>query len=91
MPILPSKECTTTDFAAKVLSEEQICVGKTGFCTADSGGPLMLTENDDHQHWFLEGVMSSGYGCSTENYPGVYTRVTQYIEWILDILVEKTP
>ena len=44
-------------------------------CQGDSGGPLVC---DD----FLVGVTSFGKGCG--DYPGVYTRVSAFYEWIWD-------
>ena len=40
----------------------------------------MVFENNT---WYLAGIVSIGpEHCATEGRPGVYTRVSQYIEWI---------
>ena len=46
-------------------------------CQADSGGPL-FTRNP----FTLVGIVSWGEGCGDPGYPGVYTRVSEYIDFI---------
>ncbi|XP_043224261.1 venom protease-like [Amphibalanus amphitrite] len=53
-------------------------------CRGDSGGPLMVRlENDTYQ---LVGVVSTGVGCGNPEFPGLYTKVSAYIDWILSQL-----
>lgn len=44
-------------------------------CQGDSGGPLTVDKT-------LVGIISWGEGCAQENYPGVYTKVQNYDDWI---------
>ncbi|CAF2847435.1 unnamed protein product [Rotaria sp. Silwood2] len=48
-------------------------------CQGDSGGPLMIFSNGQ---WILVGITSYGISCALADYPGVYTRVSYYIDWI---------
>lgn len=45
----------------------------------DSGGPMVSKQNS---RWIQSGVVSFGIGCALPNFPGVYTRVSQYQTWI---------
>ncbi|KAJ8982907.1 hypothetical protein NQ317_004561 [Molorchus minor] len=53
-------------------------VSQLNICLGDSGSPLMV---DGVQ----VGIASFGsdFGCES-GFPGVYTRVTSYIDWILE-------
>ncbi|XP_039753579.1 serine protease persephone-like [Pararge aegeria] len=64
--------------------DAQICAGDPmglrDTCQGDSGGPLQgLTSNDGHYR--LVAVTSFGRGCGSP-VPGVYTRVSRYLDWI---------
>ena len=48
----------------------------------DSGGPLVVPKSTDDSTAIVFGIVSFAYGCAAPNYPGVYTRVTQYVTWI---------
>ncbi|CAO1418068.1 unnamed protein product [Diamesa hyperborea] len=69
--------------------ETQICITNTQFadaCTGDSGGPLSYKHNKLH---YIAGVVSYGNSCGG-NLPGIYTRVSSYIDWIEDIVWPQT-
>lgn len=60
-----------------------LCAGTAGStidaCSGDSGGPLAVQENGV---WILAGITSWGNECALPDYPGLYTRVTTYVDWI---------
>lgn len=49
----------------------------------------MMLEIDDHLS--LAGVVSFGNDCATKNYPGVYTKVSKYYDWIVGHMDEQLP
>ena len=65
------------------IAESQLCAGgifAEDSCDGDSGGPLMAQNRG--KVWAIEGVVSFGNRCGLENWPAVYTRVTNYEDWI---------
>lgn len=56
-------------------------------CKGDSGGPLLVQSGTGSpKRWYVYGIVSFGYKCATADYPGVYTRVNHYLDWIGSLL-----
>nr|XP_022904922.1 venom protease-like [Onthophagus taurus] len=89
VPVISNEECRMTNYSTKMISDNMMCAGypKTGqkdSCQGDSGGPLITKRQDGSSMFELIGVVSWGNGCARPGYPGVYTRVTRYLDWILE-------
>ena len=48
-------------------------------CQGDSGGPLLVNSNNE---WYQVGVVSFGSVCAEAGAPGVYARVSKFIDWV---------
>jgi len=78
VPIVDTEKCAEGyRLQNLVLSGEQICAGEPGkdSCQGDSGGPLSA---DGAQR----GIVSWGFSCADERWPGVYTDLSEYLDWI---------
>ena len=66
-------------YKRNVANTGKFCAGgKVDACQEDSGGPLVCKLDDNRYH--LIGIVSSGKGCGV--YPGLYTDVSRYLDWI---------
>jgi len=67
-------------------SQKQICVGredsKRDLCQGDHGSGLFQKQKYDVDRWIQTGIGSYGCEHASQGYPGVYTRVSAYYDWI---------
>lgn len=80
IPIITKELCSEAYQRYGGLPDGQICAAYYGeggkdACQGDSGGPLAIDGR-------LAGVVSWGNGCAQAYYPGAYTEVAYYREWI---------
>ncbi|XP_058475601.1 coagulation factor VII [Solea solea] len=83
LPRVPLQECRL--HTGLNITRNMLCAGyRTGHqdaCEGDSGGPLVTRYK---KTWFLTGVVSWGKGCANQNMYGVYTKVSNFLDWIRD-------
>jgi secreted trypsin-like serine protease len=78
VPIVDFEVCKSSYSSENInLYKNKICAGIAGkdSCQGDSGGPLVCSGT-------LTGLVSFGIDCAHENFPGVYTDVAKYLNWI---------
>uniref|UniRef100_A0A8B9T8R3 Vitamin K-dependent protein C n=1 Tax=Anas platyrhynchos TaxID=8839 RepID=A0A8B9T8R3_ANAPL len=90
IPMVPRNECAQV--MRHTISDNMLCAGTLGdrkdACIGDSGGPMITKYKDT---WFLVGLVSWGEGCGKKEKFGVYTKVSQYLEWIQHHIDEMSP
>lgn len=78
-------DCRNTYSAKLILTRSHFCADtESDTCEGDSGGPLQIYEIGKSLST-LVGVTSTGILCGSK-YPGIYTRVSSYIDWIESIV-----
>lgn len=76
------------------IDSTQVCAGGeqgVDSCSGDSGGPLIALDrrNVTQMYMYLVGVVSYGpTSCGQLGWPGVYTKVSEYMDWIQNNLEE---
>ncbi|RXG69246.1 Proclotting enzyme [Armadillidium vulgare] len=68
------------------LDDTQLCAdgGTKDACQGDSGGPLLYQDLEEHDRYFLVGIVSFGVECANEAFPGVYTFIPEFLTWITE-------
>ncbi|XP_076483695.1 venom serine protease Bi-VSP-like [Bombus vancouverensis nearcticus] len=90
MPVIKNAECkiayskfpNAPDITDGIICAEHAQGGEDS-CTADRGGPLLIQHEITS---YLIGIVSYAYKCGTAGYPSVYTRVTSYLDFILQAM-----
>ena len=86
VPILNATACRET--YPRFSESNQLCSGgKVGedSCSGDSGGPLFVR---GRSNWFQTGIVSYGTKECGIGKPGIYTKVSRYLDWVADNLQE---
>lgn len=91
-PIVSNRTCQESYSEIDInITDNMVCAGYSeggkSACYGDSGGPLIIPSGDS---WQLAGVVSCGYGCAKPKYYTIYTRITQFIEFIQEYVSDLT-
>ncbi|EDL81129.1 mannan-binding lectin serine peptidase 2, isoform CRA_d [Rattus norvegicus] len=94
IPIVDHQKCATAytkqPYPGAKVTVNMLCAGLDAggkdSCRGDSGGALVFLDNET-QRWFVGGIVSWGsINCGGSEQYGVYTKVTNYIPWIENII-----
>lgn len=93
LPVVNRERCTEAFKRLAPVDDDQWCAGGIigqDSCGGDSGGPLMkvdIRSPTDQPKYYLFGIVSFGAKyCGATTMPGVYTKITKYMNWVLDNL-----
>ncbi|CAL4104491.1 unnamed protein product, partial [Meganyctiphanes norvegica] len=86
--VMSTKECEKkSQYKGNQVHKKIICAGarKKDACQGDSGGPLVYQIGDYYEQI---GIVSWGIKCAKKEYPGIYTKVSAYRNWIDEVTKE---
>jgi len=88
--VMSDQQCQMRYSEEKVNPDVMLCASRflTDSCQGDSGGPL-LYQNDEGDIVQV-GIVSWGSSCANIFFPGVYTRVSAFHEWIQEGICQFT-
>lgn len=93
VPLVDADVCQAAAKSGDTITENMLCAGpqfvRKDFCYGDYGGPLMVSVDSV---WYQVGVVSfnTDARCAKRNEYGVYTKISQYEDWILSKLSNVT-
>ena len=83
VPVVSRDACNAPESYNGLIQEGQLCAGfeqgGVDSCVGDSGGPMYVVNGNSLQQI---GVTSFGIGCAEPNFYGVYTSVSDYLDWV---------
>ncbi|KAJ8667234.1 hypothetical protein QAD02_008896 [Eretmocerus hayati] len=78
-PVVSKTSCSEAYSAYGGIPKGQICAGSPqggrGACMGDGGSPLVINKRQ-------AGIASWGNGCARKGFPGVYTEIAAFRDWI---------
>ncbi|CAB1347444.1 unnamed protein product [Coregonus sp. 'balchen'] len=81
LPVVDQQKCIRS---TEQVITDMFCTGyleaSLDACSGDSGGPFVVNYRGT---WFLTGVVSWGEKCAAKGKYGIYTRLVNYLHWIL--------
>lgn len=86
VPVISNSQCqywlsTTGLYIRSTFLCAGFSAGGVDTCRGDSGGPLACWDSSNSRY-VLDGITSFGFGCANPRSPGIYTRVSEYSDWI---------
>ncbi|CAL4132745.1 unnamed protein product, partial [Meganyctiphanes norvegica] len=82
IPTMSNSDCKSSYGSS--IYDVMICAGLPeggkDSCQGDSGGPMVTNEGSPFYRQI--GVVSWGFDCAAPGFPGVYARLTKYMQWI---------
>ncbi len=83
VPIIANSVCNDASHYNGAITDRMLCAGYDAgghdSCWGDSGGPLVVWNSGQ---WQLAGIVSWGDDCAQPYKQGVYTRVSEFVDWI---------
>ncbi|XP_029429061.1 transmembrane protease serine 5 [Rhinatrema bivittatum] len=87
VPLMSTKKCNGSYLYDGKITPRMLCAGyldgKVDAGKGDSGGPLMCQK--EHA-WHLVGMVSWDNRCAEPHHPGVYTKVSAFLDWIYHVI-----
>ncbi|XP_071401032.1 chymotrypsin-like elastase family member 2A [Centroberyx affinis] len=93
LPVVDHDTCSQNNWWGNGIHRSMVCAGGDGVvagCSGDSGGPLNC-KNRRTGVWEVHGITSFvfKYGCNYRNKPTVFTRVSDFNEWIRETMMNN--
>jgi secreted trypsin-like serine protease len=93
VPIISRATCNRPASYDGEVTAQMICAGLLAggkdTCQGDSGGPLWV--KNEAGKFIVAGITSWGAGCAQPSFPGVYTRLAIFTDWVTRVIAAAGP